>query len=295
VIGEVTGEAARLTGLASGTPVVVCAGDVAVAQTGSGANRAGAAHLCIGTATWVGLSSSRLRNDPEKPFWALNHIDPGKWIIAGEMETGGGALMWFRDVFFASEAQQAREAGGSSYDLINDLAAGVEPGANRLLFAPWLSGERAPVLDHYARGAWVGISLNHTRAHFARALMEGVAFHLRWIIEAMERQELPVGALNTIGGGATSSIWTQIISDIIGRDLRVVEHPLEAGAIGAALTVAVGLGVYPSVEAIDELVEIGRIVRPDASHNARYDALYGEYRAVYESLAPIFRRIQDIP
>jgi xylulokinase len=295
VIGEVTPEAAQATGLCAGTPVVICAGDVAVAQTGSGANRDGEAHLCVGTATWVGLSTSTFHNDPHKPFWALSHIDPDKWIIAGEMETGGGALMWYRDALCAVEARQARGSGESTYRLINEMAAGVEAGSDKLLFAPWLSGERAPVLDHYARGAWVGISMSHTKAHFARSLMEGVAYHLRWIIEAMERQGLPVGTLNAIGGGATSPVWRQIISDITGRELRVLSHPLEAGATGAALTVAVGLGVYPNVEAIDDLVEIDQIVSPQTTYQKRYEALYKEYRQLYDALAPVFRRLHDTP
>lgn len=295
VIGEVTPEAARMTGLLPGTPVVACAGDVAVAQTGSGANADGKAHLCVGTATWVGLSISEFRNDPEKPFWALSHIDPRKWILAGEMETGGGALMWFRDALCRIEADQARQSGQSSYEFINEMASSVEPGADGLIFAPWLSGERAPVLDHYARGAFVGLSLNHTKAHFARAVMEGVAYHLRWIIEALERQGFNIKSLNAIGGGSTSPIWTQIISDITGKELLAVKHPLEAGAMGAALTVAVGLGVYPSIEAIDELIEIDHHVVPDDTHAKRYLALYREFRALYDSLAPAFRRFHNIP
>lgn len=294
VIGEVTPGAAELTGLAAGTPVVVCAGDVAVAQTGSGANAAGKAHLCIGTATWVGVSSSEFHNDPKKPFWALNHIDPDKWIIAGEMETGGGALMWFRETLCQSESQQARSQGVSTYDLINEMVSQVEPGADKLLFAPWLSGERAPVLDHYARGAWVGLSMSHTKAHFARALMEGVAFHLRWIIEAMQRQNLEIGALNAIGGGSNSAPWTQIISDVTGRELKIVQNPLEAGAMGAALTVAVGLGVVPSVEAIDDLIEFRHSVHPNPAVQNRYDALYQQYRQMYTSLAPIFRDLYEV-
>ena len=294
VIGEVSPEAARLTGLLPGTPVVICAGDVAVAQTGSGANADGKAHLCVGTATWVGLSSSTFRNDPIKPFWALNHIDPRKWVIAGEMETGGGALMWFRDTLCQLEAQQAQEAGVSTYKLLGDMAASVEPGSEKLLFTPWLSGERAPVLDHYARGAWLGLALTHNKAHFARALMEGVAFHLRWIIEAMQAASLTVGAMNAIGGGSTSPVWTQIISDITGRELHVLENALEAGATGAALTVAVGLGVYPDVESIDALVEIQRVVTPNPGHQARYDALYGIYRDAYTQLAPLYHELYHI-
>jgi len=294
IIGEVTEEAAKVTGLLPGTPVVACAGDVAVAQSGSGANANGKAHLCVGTATWVGLSSSRFINDPEKPFWGLNHIDPDKWIIAGEMETGGGALMWFRDNFCQSEAEQAAKEGISTYALLSRMAEGISPGADRLIFTPWLSGERAPVLDHYVRGAFIGLSMGHTKGHLARAVMEGVAFHIRWICEALERLGLPVGAMNAIGGGSTSPTWTQIISDVTGRELRVVAHPLEAGAIGAALTVAVGMGVYPNMEAIDELIEISRTVKPRAANQARYDALYREYRTIYESLSPMYRRLHDI-
>ncbi|NMC12282.1 MAG: hypothetical protein GYA34_05300, partial [Chloroflexi bacterium] len=109
IIGEITEEAAKLTALLPGTPVVNCGGDVAVAQSGAGANRTGKVHLCIGTATWVGISVDEFRNDPEKPFWGLSHIHPDKWIIAGEMETGGGALMWFRDALCQDEARQAAE------------------------------------------------------------------------------------------------------------------------------------------------------------------------------------------
>lgn len=295
VIGTVTPPAATVSGLIAGTPVVVCAGDVAVAQTGSGANATGKAHLCVGTATWVGLSISEFRNDSEKPFWALSHIDPRKWILAGEMETGGGALMWFRDALCQIEAEQARQSNLSTYKVINEMASSVEPGADGLIFAPWLSGERAPVLDHYARGAFVGLTLNHTKAHFARAVMEGVAFHLRWIIEALERQGFKITVLNAIGGGSTSPIWTQVISDITKRELRVVKHPLEAGAMGCALTVAVGLGVYPGVEAIDEVIEIDHTVLPNDTHAKRYDALYKEFRALYEALAPAFRRLHQVP
>jgi xylulokinase len=174
------------------------------------------------------------------------------------------------------------------------MAASVEPGSDRLLFAPWLSGERAPVLDHYARGAWLGISLSHNKAHFTRAVMEGVAYHLRWIIEALGANQLPVGAMNAIGGGSTSPVWTQIISDVTGRELRVVKNALEAGATGAALAVAVGLGVYPGVESLDDLVEFSHVVRPDERNQVRYDQLYQVYRQAYQALTPIHHQLHAV-
>jgi xylulokinase len=296
VVGEVTEEASRLTGLAPGTSVVACAGDVAVAQSGSGANAAGKAHLCVGTATWVGVSSAIFTNDPVEPFWGLNHIDPDKWIIAGEMETGGGALMWFRDALCQWEEGESADRGLSTYEHLSRMVQAVPPGSDKLLFAPWLSGERAPILDHYARGAFVGLSMGHTKSHMARAVMEGVAFHLRWIVEAMEAIGLGICTVNAIGGGSTSPVWTQIISDVTGLDLQVVEHPLEAGAIGAALTVAVGMGIYPNMEAIDELIQIKQVVTPiDDPRQKRYEGLYHEYRELYAALVPIYRRLYGIP
>jgi xylulokinase len=295
VIGEITAEAALVTDLAVGTPVVICAGDVAVAQSGAGANQNGKAHLCIGTATWVGLSSSTLKNDPEKPFWALNHIDPNKFIIAGEMETGGGALMWFRDTFCEEERRKAAEAGTSAYVLLSEMAAKIPPGSDKLIFTPWLSGERAPVLDHYARGGFLGFSMGHTKSHMARSVMEGVAFHVRWICDALDKIGLNASEMNAIGGGNTSPIWPQIISDITGRSLKIVEHPLEAGAMGAALTVAVGMGIYPNMDAVDDIIKISRVVEPDPEHANRYDGLYREYKDIYAALAPVYRRLYEVP
>jgi sugar (pentulose or hexulose) kinase len=267
---------------------------VAVAQSGSGANAPGKAHLSIGTATWVGLSSDKFVNDPVKPFWGLNHIDPDKFIISGEMETGGGALMWFRDVFCQEEKRQADEQEVSTYQILSRMAETIPPGSDKLLFTPWLSGERAPVLDHYARGGFIGLSMGHTKAHCSRAVMEGVAYHIAWICEAMEKCGLKIGQINAIGGGSGSPIWTQIISDVTGRALHIVEHPLEAGAMGAALSVAVGMGIYPNMEAIDDLIGISRVVEPNPAHAQRYEGLYREYRAVYDALAPIYRRLHEV-
>ena len=295
VIGEITPQAARETGLKAGTPVVICAGDVAVAQCGAGANREGKVHLCIGTATWVGISTATFRNDPEKPFWGLNHIDPNKYIIAGEMETGGGALMWFRDVLCQEEHRQASAAGKSSYDLLTTMAGSVPPGSDKLIFLPWLSGERAPVLDHYARGGYIGLTMSHNKAHMTRAVMEGVAYHLRWICEAMEKTGFVIDGMNGIGGGCNSPVWIQIIADVTGRPLSVVKNHLEAGAVGAALTVAVGLGIHPDMDSVDDLVGIDHVVQPDESHQRRYEDLYRIYRDLYTVLVPIHHRLYEVP
>jgi xylulokinase len=224
----------------------------------------------------------------------LNHIDPHKYIIAGEMETGGGALMWFRDVLCQEEKRQAATQGISSYELVSNMAASVPSGSDKLIFLPWLSGERAPVLDHYARGGWIGLKMSHTKSHMARAVMEGVAYHLRWICESMQRLGFHIEGFNSIGGGCNSKIWVQIISDVTGRTLNIVKNHLEAGAAGAALTVAVGLGVHPDMDSVDDLIEISKVVKPNPINHLRYDDLYNEYRELYTALMSIHWRLYQV-
>ena len=137
--------------------------------------------------------------------------------------------------------------------------------------------------------AGLGLSLGHTRAHLTRSVMEGVAFHIRWIIEAMENVGFRIDAMQAIGGGSVSPLWTQIIADVTARRLHIVEHPLEAGAMGAALAVAMGLGVYPNMDAVDELIKVKRIVEPQDVNQAVYERMYLTFREFYTALAPIYK------
>jgi xylulokinase len=202
--------------------------------------------------------------------------------------------MWFRDALCQEEKRLSSETGKSSYELLSEMAEAVPAGAEKLIFMPWLSGERAPVLDHYARGGFVGLNMGHTKSTMVRAVMEGVAYHLRWICESMEKIGFQIDGFNGIGGGCNSAVWLQIISDITGKPLSKVKNHLEAGATGAALTVAVGLGIYKGVDEIDDLVKIERVVKPDVANAKRYNALYSEYRQIYEALVPIHRRLYQV-
>jgi xylulokinase len=136
--------------------------------------------------------------------------------------------------------------------------------------------------------------MSHNIAHLARAVMEGVAYHIRWMCETLERLSFHFNEVNAIGGGCKSEIWPQIISDVTGRELQIVEHPLEAGAMAAALTVAVGMGVYTSMDEVDDLIHIKKVVQPIAAHQKRYDELYYAYRQLYTALAPIYRQMYQI-
>ncbi len=295
VIGKVTSQAAKETGIPSGTPVVIGAGDLGVAQIGAGAVEPGKVNLMTGTATLIAASVDKFVNDKKKPLWGLCHVDPDTWIISGEMETGGGSLMWFRDTFCDDISVKAKREGISTYQLLSRMASEIPPGSDKLLFTPWLSGERAPVLDHYLKGAFIGLSFGHSKAHMARAIMEGVGFHLRWIKDSMEKLGLKIDVIHAMGGASTSNLWMQIISDIMGKEIRVVANAQEAGASGAALTTAVGLGIYSSLKVADDFVEFSKIFFPKSDKNISfYDSLYQEYRALYEALSPIYRRIYFI-
>jgi xylulokinase len=171
----------------------------------------------------------------------------------------------------------------------------VPPGSDNLIFTPWLSGERAPVLDHYLRGAFIGLTFGHSKAHMARAIMEGVGYHLRWIRDKLVNLGLKIETMHAMGGVGTSDIWMQIISDIMESEIHLVKNPLEAGAVGAALTAAVGLGVYPSLEIADDFVEFSKTIHPTLDSRQRiYRAFYEEYVGLYEALSPVYRRIHDV-
>jgi xylulokinase len=295
VIGAVTSEAAKETGIPCGTPVVIGAGDLGVAQVGAGAVSPGKVNIMTGTATLVAASVDRFVNDNKKPLWGLCHVDPETWIISGEMETGGGALMWYRDTLCEDIKKEAEKKNLSTYALLSEMASDVPPGSDNLIFTPWLSGERAPVLDHYLKGAFIGLSFGHTMAHMIRSVMEGVGYHLRWIKEKMTEIGITIDTIHAMGGAGMSDIWMQILSDIMESEIKVVKNSQEAGAAGAALTTAVGLGVYPHLNVADEFVEFSRVYSPRMSGRVRiYNELYREYRALYESLSPIYKRIHII-
>jgi xylulokinase len=295
VIGKITTQAAKETGLPSGTPVVIGAGDCGMAQVGVGAVADGKVNIMTGTATLISASVSKFVNDEEKPFLGMCHVDPDSWIIAGEMETGGGSLMWFRDTYCEDIDERAKKRGMSGYEMLSEMASDVQPGSDKLLFTPWLSGERAPVLDHFLRGAFIGLTFGHSKAHMARAVMEGVGFHLRWIKEKMEKLGIHIGVMHAMGGAGTSDVWMQIISDILESEIRVVANSQEAGAVGAAITTAVGLGVYPNMAIADALVKIEKTYLPRQDKSKRiYDDLYHEFVGLYELLSPVYRRIHNI-
>lgn len=281
VSATVSEEGARATGLRAGTPVVSGAGDQAAQAVGTGIVRPGRVSVTLGTSGVVFAALDSYRPEPEGRLHAFCHAVPGQWHLMGVMLSAAGSLRWYRDALV--------EEGGDlpSFDALVNAAAGVSAGAEGLLFLPYLSGERTPHPDPDARGAFVGLSLRHGRAHLTRAVLEGVAFGLRDSLELMKELGLDVGQVRASGGGARSPLWRQILADVMGTGLATTDS-VEGAVFGAALLAGVGTGVFPSVEAAAEagVREVERVeTGPD---QAVYSDFYARYRALYPALAPEF-------
>lgn len=276
VTGGLTADAAAATGLSSGTPVVAGGGDQAANAVGVGAVAPGVIAMSLGTSGVVFASTDYPAVEPEARLHAFCHAVPDMWHLMGVMLSAAGSLRWFRDTV----------APGTSYRSLDEAAASVRAGANGLLFAPYLSGERTPYPDPLARGAFVGLTLRHDISHMARSVMEGVAFGLKDSVELLATMT-QLGEVRISGGGAQSDLWLQIIADVTGLPVRVVGTP-EGAAHGAALLAATGLGAYTSVaEACTAAVEVGPVVEPGADA-AIYSDEYGIYRDLYPSLRASF-------
>ncbi|HEY3523845.1 MAG TPA: FGGY family carbohydrate kinase, partial [Candidatus Limnocylindrales bacterium] len=237
VAGELRPEAALRLGLPAGIPVVVGTGDVPASQLGAGATDPGDAHVSLGTAVYFGITVERPLVDPAGQLGVIGHADPTRWILWLEVATGGGALSWLLralgdgDEPYAAELAALDREVGAVADEMDDL-----------VFAPWLSGERVPVFDDHVRGAFVGLGLRHRRGHLLRALMEGVAFQMRWALEYGQQFGVPIGLVRGVGGGFIGAAWTQIIADVLGRQIASIRRPQDAAAVGAAACALVGIG-----------------------------------------------------
>jgi len=287
VVGGLRREAAEDMGLSAGTPVIAGMADIPAAATGSGALMDGDAHINIGTSSWLCLSISRPRNLGGHGFAAVVSADPEMYILIGESETAGACLDWFARELWEEDGITAEKGMGGSepdYGELDRRVAGVEPGAGRLLFAPWMYGERAPVTDTRLRGAFVNLSLEHGKEHMLRAVYEGVAYNLRWLLDVAQRGGWPCPVLRAIGGGAVSDVWMQMIADVTGRKVEAMENPREAGAMGCALAAAVGVGAVPAYRAIKGLLRVRRAFSPRRELKPVYDRAYKAFRMLYPSL-----------
>jgi xylulokinase len=282
VTGSVSAEGATATGLRAGTPVVAGGGDQAAGAVGMGIVRPGAVSATIGTSGVVFAATDRPALDPGGRVHTFCHAVPGRWHIMGVTQGAGLSLRWFRDRFGAGQ-----DDGRDPYERLTEEASGVPAGADGVLWAPYLMGERTPHLDPHARAALVGLAASHTRGHVVRAILEGVAFSLKDSFSIFEEMKVPVGDVRLGGGGARSPLWRQIQADVYGYPVEVVEAE-EGAAYGAALLAGVGGGAWKTVdEACDAVVRVALTVRPDPANVRILAARYQSFRKLYPALRDV--------
>ncbi|HEU4711075.1 MAG TPA: xylulokinase [Pyrinomonadaceae bacterium] len=285
VTGRVTREAAEATGLREGTPVVAGGGDQAAGAVGVGAVRPGVLAVTMGTSGVVFAATESPLIEPAGRLHAFCHAVPGRWHLMGVMLSAAGSLQWYRDAL----------ACDVSFDELVGAAGGVSAGSDGLLFLPYLCGERTPHPDPLARGAWVGLTLRHTRAHLTRAVLEGVAFGFKDMLSLM--QEAGAGDVDQVrvsGGGAKSAVWRQILAEVLGTEMVTV-NTTEGAAYGAALLAGVAAGAWSNVDAAcAETIRVTDRISPDAKNVSRYAEMYKQYQSLYPALRTISHNLAAI-
>lgn len=281
VLGRVRAAAATATGLAVGTPVVGGGADNACGAAGVGVVRQGEVVASWGTSGTVLAPTAEPLVDPGLRAHTFCHVAPGVWYVMGVVLSAGGAFAWYRDQF-ARDLADSLDAGA----LLNEEAAAVRPGAEGVTFLPYLQGERTPHRDASARGAFLGLTLAHTRAHLTRAVLEGICFALRDSLSILESLGLVPAEILLTGGGARSTFVRQLQADVYGIPVATVNRE-EGPAYGAALLAAVGAGTFPRLtSAVQATLRRNVAERPDQRAHLAYDAAYTRFRGAFAAARP---------
>lgn len=283
--GHICKEASSLTGLKVGTPVVAGGGDQAAQAVGVGAVEPGIVGLTVGTSGVVFATTPSALIEPEGRLHAFCHAVPGLWHFMGVMLSAAGSLQWYRDSL----------GPDMSFDDLLREAESVPAGSEGLQFLPYLSGERTPHPDPLARGAFIGLTLRHRRAHMTRAVLEGVSFGLKDSFTLIQNAGL--GAITQVrasGGGTKGALWRQILASVLEAELVTV-NTTEGAAYGAALLAGVGAGAWPDVaSACQTCIKITGSTHPEGSQVAVYRKTYPIFQELYPALKPIFAELSGI-
>jgi len=292
ILGILRPEVAREWGLRDDIKVVMGSPDVHTAAVGSGAVRDFETHLYIGTSSWLTCHVPFKKTDLFHNMAALPSAIPGRYLLTNEQECAGVCLQHLRDnIIFHQDELSAGEKPRNAYQVFDRIAERTPAGSDKLIFTPWLYGERAPVDDHTVRGGFFNQSLKTTRDHMIRAVFEGVAYNSRWLLKYVEQFiKRPVGWINMVGGGAKSNIWCQIHADVLNRPIRQMKDPIEVNVRGAALLASAALG-YMGYDEIASRVPVANTFTPNPENRKIYDELFEEFTAIYESNRKIYARL----
>ena len=293
VAGTVNANVAETVGLQKGTPVVIGAGDGTTATVGAGIIEEGEAYNVIGSSSWIALSTPEPIFDEEKKTFNWAHAVPGMYVPCGTMQTAGASYSWARDNLSPLEKIAGEKLGIDEYDLMNLMIEKSNPGANNLLYLPYLMGERSPHWDPEAKGAFIGLNMNNNRGDMLRAVLEGVTFNLRIILESFTKK-VSLDSIKVIGGGAKGDIWRQIMADIYNKDILRLQLLDEASSLGGAIIGGVGVGIFDDFSIAKELNPVVDEVKPNQNNINIYNDLFPIFKEAYHSLKPVNHKLSQL-
>ncbi|MCY3412532.1 MAG: FGGY-family carbohydrate kinase [Candidatus Heimdallarchaeota archaeon] len=275
-------------GLNPGTKVFGGMDDVQSAAMGSTAIDEGEIHVYLGTSAWV-CASTKTAPKFKNAIVTLQGADPERNIVVGVTESGGALLEWaVKELYKGLGVSHAQE---NIFELMDKEISSVDPGSEHLIFTPWVLGERAPISTTTTRGTIFNLGLEHSRAHIVRAIDEGIAYNLRWILQQFkENYGFDPDVIKVVGGGSQSRVWMQILADVLQKPVETLAGDTKkfAGAIGAAMTAFVGLGVYDDFMEIKKILKVEERFEPDSGHFGIYDKLFADYQRIFHDMRNLY-------
>lgn len=292
ILGTLKKDVAGQIGLSPKVRVISCSPDHQTACVGSGAVSDFSAHLYVGTSSWIQTVVPFKKTDLLHSIASFPTAIPGKYQSVNEQDLAGGCLAHlFEKLLFYENALYARDQEQDPYALLDAIAGAVAPGSDKLIYLPWLNGERTPVDDITLRGGFFNMGKTHTQDHMIRSVLEGVALNTRWSLKYVEKfAGRTLEPIHFIGGGAKSALWCQIFADVLNRRICQVSRPMQANARGAAWIAAVGLG-YISFDDIPALTRIAGVYTPGNENRGLYDELFDVFVAIYKRNRKLFKRL----
>lgn len=292
IAGKVTSEAAHICGLMEGTPVVVGGGDGCCACAGAGVVEEGNAYNAIGTSSWISYAAHEPLFDPEMRIFNWVHLDSNLITPMGTMQAAGLSYNWYKNQLCEHEQVLAEKKHTGVYKLLDEQALSSTPGANGLMFLPYLVGERSPLWNLNARGCFIGLSASTQKKDMTRAVLEGVAFNLKTILGILEMGR-PLNDIIMIGGGAKGRAWLEIMATIWQKQLVVPRYIEEATSMGAAICGGVGIGLYKDFASCKNFNPIETVIEPNTQFFGKYERLYPIFKRSYEQLIPVFDDLSE--
>ena len=303
VAGKLSEQAAQELGLNPNTDVYGGGGDATIIGVGAGCTKPGDTHIYSGTSGWVVTLTDKQIVDASHSIASTMGAVKDRFNYFAEMETAGKCFEWVKEHLALDEigiylkkqdvAESKESEYTSLYDYLSNTVSKAAPGSNGVVFTPWLHGNRCPFEDPNASGVFFNINIETGKTEMIRAVLEGICFHLRWMLEVESKKIKIADTIRFVGGGALSDVTCQILADITGRKIETVEHTQDVGAVGAAILIGLGRGIIPSIDKVCDFVKVQKTFVPNPDNKAVYDKNFRVFKSMYKTNKKLFKEINS--